>query len=164
MHCPVQNRENANVLLDYCARRLDPETSAVLERHIAMCPQCREFAVQQQAVWAALDSWEGAPVSMDFDRRLYGCIERRENAVWWRHVFQPFERLSFRPALSLAAACMTVVAVALLQEPSAINAPPQARADAVEIEQVERTLDDLDMVRQLDALGVSVKEAAPRSL
>ena len=164
MQCPIQNRDNADVLLKYCSRQLDPETAVILERHIAICPQCHQFADQQQLLWNTLDSWEAEPVSLDFDRRLYARIESEDNVSWWRRAFRPLDGLSFKPAFSLAAACVTVIAVILVQEPSAIDTPPQARADTAEIEQVERTLEDIDMIQQLDSLGVTVKEAAPRSL
>ena len=74
MNCPIENRESAEILLAYCARKLDAGSSAILEEHIKICPACREFAEGQQSVWKALDAWEAAPVSPDFDRRLYARI------------------------------------------------------------------------------------------
>ena len=77
MNCPLETRENAQLLLDYGTRKLEPETVAALERHIAICGACREFVSGQRAVWQALDAWEAAPVSADFDSRLY---RRREGS------------------------------------------------------------------------------------
>ena len=77
MNCPLETRDNAQLLLDYCTRKLEPESVAILERHIALCGACREFANSQRAVWDALDAWEAAPVSPDFDSRLYRRIEAR---------------------------------------------------------------------------------------
>ena len=74
MKCPIEIHENAELLLAYCARKLDPETQTILERHLAVCPACRDFKAGQEAVWQALDSWEAVPVSADFDRRLYRRI------------------------------------------------------------------------------------------
>ena len=62
MKCPIETRENAELLLEYCARKLDPATTAVLERHIGICPACREFAAGQRALWDALDTWDATPV------------------------------------------------------------------------------------------------------
>ena len=50
MNCPLETRDNAQLLLDYCARKLEPESVAILERHIALCSACREFASRQRAV------------------------------------------------------------------------------------------------------------------
>src|SRR5436190_8687608 len=93
MLCPMKSPENAaledaELLLVYCARELSPVVSAALERHIEICPACREFVQGQQAVWHALDGWEAAPVSMDFDRRLYQRIEQRSTV--WDRLVRPF--------------------------------------------------------------------------
>ena len=73
MRCPIESQENADLLLSYSARRLNPEATAILEAHMEICPTCREFRDGQRALWEALDQWEARPVSPDFDRRLYLC-------------------------------------------------------------------------------------------
>jgi anti-sigma factor RsiW len=81
MNCPLESGGNAGHLLDYAAGKLKAEARAQMERHIAGCPACRAFAGGQQAVWQALEAWEPAAVSMDFDRRLYARIDQQ--ASWW---------------------------------------------------------------------------------
>jgi anti-sigma factor RsiW len=152
MECPIQRRENADLLLAYCARRLDPETAAVLERHMQVCPACRAFGESQQAVWSALDLWEATPVSEDFDRRLYDRLGREERAGFWSRV-RPWFPVGFRPVLPVAVASAIVTVAFLVQSPS--SAPSPAQLETVDAEQVERVLDDLDMLRQLNV--------APRS-
>src|ERR1035437_2599217 len=95
MNCPLETRENAQLLLDYCTRKLEPESVATLDRHIAICGACREFARSQRAVWEALDAWQTAPVSTDFDSRLYRRIEGQVS--WWDGLLRPF-----RPPFSTA--------------------------------------------------------------
>ena len=75
MTCPVRDN-NAEIFLDYCTRRLDWDAAETLERHMAVCPECNQMAESQKLVWAALDSWEAAPISADFDDRLHTRIER----------------------------------------------------------------------------------------
>ena len=75
MHCPIENRDTAEILLGYCAQKLDAKTAAVLEAHIEICPACREFAEAQKAVWKSLDAWEAAPVSRGF-RPASVCADR----------------------------------------------------------------------------------------
>ena len=96
MNCPLETRDNAQLLLDYCTRKLEPESVAILERHMALCSACREFAGRQRAVWDALDSWEAAPVSPDFDSRLYRRIEDR--VPWWEILRRPSGRRSYGAA------------------------------------------------------------------
>ena len=154
MNCPMETRENAQLLLDYCARKLEPESEATLEGHIATCGACREFASGQRAVWEALDTWEAAPVSTDFDGRLYRRIEAQVS--WWDLLVRPF-RLPFgtvtprRTLAAAAAACLLLTAGVLLQHP-AISPPPapndMAQVDTVQPEQVERTLDAMEMLNE----------------
>lgn len=146
MTCPMQTRENVDLLLAYCARRLDPDTAAMLERHMDVCPECRAFGQAQQAVWNALDAWEAMPVAADFDRRLYHRIDAQEQSGWWNRLTSGW-RPVLRPVAPLAAACAMVVAAVWLQTPAPVEPPAQAQGEVVEIEQVERALEDLEMLR-----------------
>src|SRR6476619_6436551 len=111
MRCPIETQENAELLLSYSARRLDPESAAILEAHMELCPACREFRAGQRALWEALDQWEARPVSLDFDRRLYRRIAEQEQMSWWARLFTPLRPMFVRPALPLAAtACLVLVA------------------------------------------------------
>lgn len=159
MKCPMESHDNAELLLAYCARRLDPETQSVLERHMAACPACREFQRGQETVWNALDAWEAMPASADFDRRLYRRIAEEEaRASWWSRLMRPFQPV-FAPALMsrgvpvAAAACLLVLAGVILERPGSVAVPEDvtadARVEAVQPDQVERTLDEMEMLRQL---------------
>lgn len=149
MRCPIETQENAELLLAYCARRLDLETAAVLEHHMESCPACRTFHENQKAVWRALDLWEAMPVSDDFDRRLYNRIET-EGSPLWRRLLRPLQPLLARQSIPLAAAaCLLVMAGILLEHPGNLTTPvPPTRAEVVQAEQVERTLEDLELLRE----------------
>ena len=132
MPCPIQN------VLDYSAQKLSPKAAAEFESHMTACTECRSAVASQQQVWQALDEWEVAPVSEDFDRKLRARIEESERKPWWK--------LAWRPAWSFAAAS-AAVAVALF-----VYAPDSTRIE-VEPEQVESALEDLEMLKQLSASG-----------
>jgi anti-sigma factor RsiW len=151
MNCPLETRENAQLLLDYCTRKLEPESVAILERHIAICPACREFADSQRSVWQALDAWDAAPVSPDFDRRLYRRIEAQ--ATWWSLLIRPFRTPTLRRSLPATALAGLLLTVCVLLERPAISPPPampndMAQVDSVQPEQVEHTLDAMDMLNE----------------
>ena len=153
MKCPME--ENAEMLLDYCAGKLDSESQAVLERHLAACPACREFQTRQEAVWQALDSWEAMPVSPDFDRRLYRRIEEEAaRASWWSRLVQPFRPMFEAPLMSrsvplAAAACLLVLAGVIMERPGNVAVSEEAASiESIQPDQVERTLDDMEMLRQ----------------
>jgi anti-sigma factor RsiW len=159
MKCPIETQESAELLLAYCARKLDAENTAVLERHIGICPACQEFANGQRALWEALDTWEAAGVPPDFNRRLYQRIEKEVS--WWSLLISPFRPiladspggLSYkvvRQGLPVAAAAFVVVmAGALLRQPVEVRPAPQtesAQLESVQPEQVEQALEAMQML------------------
>jgi hypothetical protein len=153
MNCPLETREDAQLLLDYCTRELAPESVAILERHIAICGACQDFARSQRAVWQALDAWEAAPVSADFDSRLYRRLEAQ--VPWWSLLlrpFRPFHHVTLWRSLPAAAmVCLLVVVGVVLERPAVSPVPaPQdmAQVDSVQPEQVERTLDAMEMLNE----------------
>lgn len=150
MLCPIQSSGDPGVLLDYCARRLDSQTMAAMKRHMSSCPECRRFTEAQEAVWSALDAWDAEPVSRDFDATLYVRISADQRRDFWSRVFG--DRLGWKPALSLVAACATLVVAVALNSPDRREPPaavqPVALVEALEPEQIERSLEDLEMLRQ----------------
>lgn len=137
--------------MEYAAGELDLETAGALERHLADCEVCRSMVAEQAAVWKALDDWKAPAVSADFDRRLYNRIDREAPVSWWDRLTLPFRPLPLRRALPLtAAACLLLAASLLLQHPVK-TAPAMQRGETVRAEQVERNLDDLELLRQFGA-------------
>jgi hypothetical protein len=158
MRCPVLHKENTEIILDYCARTLSPEMTLEFERHMAVCGDCRVFASSQQVVWSALDEWEAAPVSADFDRKLYARIEEHENSGWWKKLAAWTFATPFSWASSvapIAMACVTLAAAVMFYMPVERPVGPEARQNQSKVEstddvyQVERTLDDIEMFKQL---------------
>jgi hypothetical protein len=154
MRCPIETQEHAEWLLLYGSRNLDAERTAMLEEHMRACPSCREFAGGQRAVWEALDTWEAAPVSMDFDRRLYQRIQ--QEVSWWDLLMRPFRPLLFRQGLPIAAtAGLVLVAALMFQHPTNVSrsaAPESAQVEAMPPEQVEHALDEMEMIREFNRL------------
>jgi len=154
MHCPMEGRESADILLAYCAQKLDARSTAILEEHIQICPACRQFADDQKAVWKALDTWEADPVSADFNRRLYARIEKEVSV--WDLILRPFRPLVARQGLPIAAAAAVVImAGVLLDRPSAIEPGPLPDTSAtVEVapDQAEPTLQEMETMRDLNRL------------
>jgi anti-sigma factor RsiW len=82
MTCPLQT-DNADILLDYCSRSLDPARKDMLERHMVHCSECREMAAAQAEIWSAMDAFDAEPVSAGFDRKLYARIAEMEKVPAW---------------------------------------------------------------------------------
>jgi anti-sigma factor RsiW len=143
--CPLRSEEHASLLLDYCSRKLDEDRRRTLERHMAMCPECARFRDGQAALWQALDAWESSPVTRGFDFELEHRIVKAERDPLWMRAGAWFAEVSWAPAVpALAAAALWIFLFQPVPPPEAVQPP-----SALEPDQVERVLEDLDMLRQL---------------
>jgi anti-sigma factor RsiW len=153
MRCPIEVGNEAEILLAFAAGRLTPAQREAFELHMSECAECRRLADAQKSVWGALDAWNAPAVSEDFDQRLHARIVAEGRRQRWKR-----EWFSWKPALPVAAACAALFAVFLLQNPvwhsNTAATPPAAiqtqDAQNVDVDQVERALDDMDMLNQLD--------------
>jgi hypothetical protein len=148
----MQTSDQSHILLDYCARKLNPEMTLTLERHMRSCESCKELALRQQLVWSALDTWKAISPSEDFERDLYTRIEQHERSSWWNRLLAWCTQTSgWKPAMPLAAACVIAAVALLYAPPTPVMVPfyENSRADTIEPEQVERNLEDLEMLKQL---------------
>lgn len=162
MHCPMTDARQTETLLAYAAGRLAPPAALEIEQHAADCGACTAFLAEQKAVWGALDSWEAPAVSASFDQGLYRRIEQAEDGGWWSRLRGGW-RVPFRGRTLTVAAAFAVILVAVLLQPHAkVIAPGEARGEKLDIDQVEKTLEDLDMLQQLN-LGSQAQPEAPPS-
>jgi len=154
MKCPLETREDAEILVAYSSRVLNGGDTELLEAHLQCCSACREFVSGQRAVWEALDGWEAPPVTADFDRRLFGRIEG-EVSWWQRTLGRMGFPLVYRALLPVTAvACLVMVGV-LLERPAPPRVPPQpvtAQVDGLQPDQVVHALDEMEVLDQFNHL------------
>jgi anti-sigma factor RsiW len=162
MTCPIESH-NPELLVAYTAGELDLETAQALERHLAGCSACQALAADQTAVWKAMDGWEAPVVSLDFDRRLYRRIDEGVRLSWWERLTRPFRPMPLRQALPLSATAGLLLMAGLLLHRSAPIAPAAAPGETVRADQVESTLDDLDLLRQFSTAN-SAESVHPGAL
>ncbi len=169
VRCPLQSGDEGAALLSYVDGRLDAGSTELLERHLAICPDCAGVVEAQRTVWRALDQWEPVAVSADFDDRVMARIAADRPAdSWWRRLFTAGEGGSsfawWKPAMPVAAACAVLLTVAVWRggtpvTPSVETPRAAVTMDSAEAEQVEDALTDLEMLRQL---GVTESPEANR--
>ena len=160
MNCPLHVKEGAEILLDYCSQRMDPDRAADFRQHVADCVDCKQVVEAQEAVWAALDSYEAMPVSMDFDRKMWAKIEAEDARPWWR---QTWVRtlggpaigwanylFNWKPMLVAAGTCAALAAVMIVATPRAPE--PVDTSNQRLMQNVESALDDLDMLNQVGVI------------
>ena len=109
-------------------------------------------------IWSELDRWQPAVISEDFDRKLYARIDRHDGRNWWQRFLAAAGALAEgRPFVSVAATCLIIVVGIVLQSPEKTKAvaPQQEslRLEVLEPEQVERGLEDLEMLKQLSTMS-----------
>ena len=159
MECPMKDRRNTNLLLDYCAERLDRQAASELAGHIASCTACDEWVRAQGRLWEALDVFEAEPVSPDFDRKLFDRIAEQERRTkWWSSLWPgrpAFGRPVAASALSLAVVSLLMLAAFLIERPrpSIAPVPGAARVETLDPDRLEKALDDADMLRELSVAG-----------
>ena len=162
MNCPIGSH-NSEMLVAYAAGELDAAASRVLEQHLAACASCRSLADEQAALWTSLDAWEAPPVSPDFDRRLYRRIDAEVRLSWWQRVSRPFRIMPLHQALPLTAmAGLLLMAGLIMRDPGKFAVVPRG-GEAVRADQVERTLDDYELLRQFSAAS-SVESGHPDAM
>jgi hypothetical protein len=154
MMCPLKNIEDApEFILDYAARRLDAQKLALFEKHMRVCLDCAALAVEQTAVWEALDSWQAAPVSAGFNHTLWQRIDALDAALdaapWYQRLAGSLRFANWKPAFPLAVAVLLIAAGFVLDQRSARPVAPAVTV--MEAEQVAQTLDDIQLLHQFNA-------------
>ena len=98
--------------------------------------------------------WQPESISADFDERLYARITAEERRTFWSRIFG--DRLSWKPALPLAAGCATMLLAVIVSIPGPAPVPTpvqEVRVEAIEPEQLERAVEDMEMLRQFSTPG-----------
>jgi anti-sigma factor RsiW len=151
----MENREDEELLLDYVSGALDAQEAASFDQHMLTCSACREFAHGQKAAWDALDLFEPASISADFDRRLY---QRIEKLSWWNRFVDALRSpmLAHRGLPIAAAAAVLVIAGVVWERPSAVpsatQSPLSAEMQPLQPDQVQHAVDDMEMLNEFDHL------------
>lgn len=150
--CPLQEGEHAARFLAWMDGTLEPQARAELELHAMECESCRTVIDGQRAVWSALDAWEPDSISQDFNRRLYAAIDAEQAQPWWKRVFNLALPFPVRPAVPIAASCLLLIGVVLFRAPQPVELENKQAGiiERVDVEQVDRSLDDLNLLRELN--------------
>ncbi len=151
MRCPLETREDREILVADSSGTLNEADTESLVAHLHSCAACGEFVRGQGVVWEALDGWDGPPVTADFDRRLLARIEREVS--WWQRMRGRLGPLLVYRALPVTAVAALVVVGVLLERPSPLRVSPPSpavQADGLQPDQVVRALDEMDVLNQFN--------------
>ncbi len=163
MNCVLEQHEQEDLLLGYTTGSLDLATARTYQQHLATCPDCRRLVDLQNGVFQTMAAWETPKVSADFDAKLMAQIRAQHPPQpWGQRLLEwfgwPPTQHPFRWAM--AGMPLAALALGLFFWPQADGNVQQA-LDAQELQEVERSLDDIEA---LQALHGSDKAAAPQEL
>jgi hypothetical protein len=161
--CPLLSEETTAMLMDFTAGRLDRVCAERLSRHAARCEACADFIAGQAAVWSTLDEWEMAPVSPAFNRRFWNRVADSDRVPWYARLADSLRFGGWKPAIPIAVTVFVVAAGFLMDHRDAGSARPTvpaSRVSVIEVDQMERSLDDLQLLKQFDT---TVTDAAGSS-
>jgi len=142
MICPKQNKQDEQILLEYCSGTLDEHRSAEVRNHAAECAECAAWIADQRVVFSALEEFAAPEVSPEFNARLYAGIEEQQRAGWWKQ----FWRTAWKPALATVAAGVALAIGLMVSVPHSGTPPKKASVENVDMDQVEHALEDLDLL------------------
>ncbi len=144
-------------LLDYAAGNLEARRADLVREHSRTCSSCEALMVEQAAMWVELDCWVPEPVSDGFNRALWQRITDSETAPWYRRLLESMRSGGWRPAVSLAAGVAFVAVGFVFDHSVERTASPVASAvasgwgmTAVEADQVESSLEDIQLLRLIE--------------
>ena len=135
------------------------ELSNVQAAHMAQCVSCSEACARQAALWKALGDWTLPQVSSNFNRDLYAKIDLLSQQSWVDRIASQMRTWLAQPALAVATVAVVLTAGFVFDHSAGRVGTPAGAVSSTEAEQVEKTLEDMEMLRQFD-LNVDDKEAS----
>jgi anti-sigma factor RsiW len=144
MTCITKNEDGAEILLDYSVGKLNQAQIIQLESHIQSCEECRHLVEAQKFAFEALDDFRAPEVSANFDRKLYARITEEKQSFWARW---------WKPVVPIGLAAAALSFALLMRTPDPMDsAPKQTKIEKADIDHLEQTLDDIDMLTPSSAM------------
>jgi len=163
--CPLLSEETKAMLLDFAAGRLHRTRAERIARHAAHCEACVDFIAGQATVWSALDEWELAPVSSSFNRRFWSRMAESDRAPWYVRLADSLRFGGWKPAIPVAVAVLLIAAGFLMDHRNVVPATQRGSGTGVsviEVDQMERSLDDLQLLKQFDTTVTDATASSTR--
>jgi anti-sigma factor RsiW len=156
-NCPTED-----MLLDYIAGRLNRAQASLFEAHAEHCARCGALRMSQAAVWQSLDQWKPAPVSAGFNRELWRRIDADARQSSWTRELAAALQFNFWKRLAPLAVAVALIATGFMfdhagKQPGKIQ-PDSASSIVVtasEADQLDRALDDIQLLHEVDATAAA---------
>ena len=155
--CLLNEAERAEILL--AAGCGVGELSGVQAAHVRLCGSCSEACARQAALWKTLGDWTLPEISSNFNRDLYAKIDLLSQQSWVDRIASRMRTWLAQPALAVATVALVLTAGFVFDHSAGKAHLPAVVVSTTEAEQVEKTLEDMEMLRLFD-VNADDKEAA----
>jgi anti-sigma factor RsiW len=152
-NCPADD-----ILLGYIAGRLNRTQTLLFEAHTDQCARCAALRISQAAVWQSLDEWKPAPVSAGFNRELWRRIDADAHQSSWTRELAAALQFNFWKRLAPLAVAVALIATGFVFDHAGkqvatvqTNSPASIIVTASEADQLDRALDDIQLLHEVDA-------------
>jgi len=123
-------------------------------------PEDRRLYDEQAKLFEALDDWQPVEPSAEFDSRLLERIHSQRS--WYARLFGGATVELFNPGFAMAMVAMVLAAGLMIQQRPdgdvamkvAVANPLAIDVDAEYFNELDRALDDMEMLADFDALGL----------
>jgi anti-sigma factor RsiW len=166
-NCPTPNCPTEDILLDYTAGRLNRTQTALFDKHAGHCARCAALRMSQAAVWQSLDEWKPAPVSDGFNRELWRRIDADAHKSSWTQELAAVLQFSFWKRLAPLAVAMALIVTGYMYDHAGTQTgklQPDSGASIVvtasEADQLDRALDDIQLLDEVDASATAPAKPA----
>lgn len=137
-------------ILDPAGPPLDEAEQAQFEQWLEREPELKAMFERQLALFETMDQWQTGEPSAGFDAAVYARIRRAGEPFWRRFLF-----VSWKPALAAGLTAAAVLIGVFGFDRQAVDEPAQiavkSAAEAEYYQQIERALDDVEMLIDFDA-------------
>jgi anti-sigma factor RsiW len=161
-NCPTED-----MLLDYVAGRLNRAQASLFEAHAEHCARCAAMRMSHAAVWQSLDEWKPAPVSAGFNRELWRRIDEDARQSSWTRELAAALQFNFWKRLTPLAVAMAVIITAFVFDhpgkqagTDQTNSPSSIVVTASEADQLDRALDDSQLLHEVDTATAAPAQPA----
>jgi anti-sigma factor RsiW len=152
-NCPTED-----MLPDYIAGRLNRAQASRFEAHAEHCARCGAMRMSQAAVWQSLDEWKPAAVSAGFNRELWRRIDADARQSSWTRDLAAALEFNFWKRLAPLAVAVALIATGFMfdhagKQPGTHqpDSPSSIVVTASEADQLDRALDDIQLLHEVDA-------------
>jgi len=158
-NCPTED-----ILLDYTTGHLDPARKALFEFHAEAFTHCSALRAAQTAVWRSLDEWKPEPVSSGFNREFWRRVDADAKKSSWHELVGALQFNFWKRVAPVALGVALVVTAFVFDhsgsQPGKAGTPSTAAivVTASEADQLERELDDIQLLREVDAASAPAKK------